>query len=109
MRLSTPLHRPEFRRLTAAFTLNELGDWLGLVALAVLVFDKTGGALAVTCLFLGTRFLPSLIAPLLVVRVERARPRFMLPAIYCAEAATFGALAVVASHFSLAAVIALAA
>src|SRR2546421_6895070 len=99
MRLSTPLRRPEFRRLTAAFTLNELGDWLGLVALAVLVFDRTGSALAVTALFLGTRFVPSLISPLLVVRTERRPPRFALPFLYCGEAATFAGLALVATHF----------
>jgi MFS family permease len=108
MELRAPLRRGAFRRLTAAYALNELGDWLGLIALAVLVFDKTGGALATTGLFLGTRFAPSLFGPLLVVRVERARPRFALPAIYCCEALTFGGLAVLASHFSLAAVIALA-
>ena len=38
-------------------------------------------------LFLGTRFLPALLAPLLVVRAERGPPRFALPVIYCGEAA----------------------
>ncbi|HWN73118.1 MAG TPA: MFS transporter, partial [Solirubrobacterales bacterium] len=36
-------------------------------------------------------------------------PRFALPVIYCAEAAVFGCLALLADHFSLAAVIGLAA
>src|SRR3954447_5414315 len=107
--LSVPLRRPAFRRLTAAYALNELGDWLGLVALAVLVFDKTGGALTVTALFLGARFVPSLLGPLLVVRLDRTNPRFALPLLYCGEAASFGALAFLATHFSLVAVIALAA
>ncbi|HVF77378.1 MAG TPA: hypothetical protein VNA28_03695 [Solirubrobacteraceae bacterium] len=31
-----------------AYTLNELGDWLATIALAVLVFDQTGDALATT-------------------------------------------------------------
>jgi MFS family permease len=108
MKLSSPLRRPAFRRLAVAFTVNELGDWLGVVALAVLVFDRTDSALATTALFLGTRFLPALVAPGLVVRAERTPPRVALPVIYCAEAAAFGALALLVDHFSLAAVVALA-
>ncbi len=108
MELSAPLRRPGFRRLAASFTLNELGDWLGIVALAVLVFDRTDSALATTGLFLGTRFAPALLAPAFVVRVERTPPRFALAAIYCGEAAAFGVLALLVDHFSLAAVIVVA-
>ena len=81
---------------------------MGIVALSVLVFDRTGSALATAVLFLGTRFLPALLAPLLVAQVEQPPPRFALPVIYCGEAAAFGALALLADHFSLAAVVALA-
>jgi MFS family permease len=81
---------------------------MGIVALSVLVFDQTDSALATAALFLGTRFLPALLAPLLVARVERPPPRFALPVIYCGEAAAFGALALLADNFSLAAVIVLA-
>jgi MFS family permease len=108
MELSSPLSRPGFRRLAFSFTVNELGDWLGIVALAVLVFDRTDSALATAGLFLGSSFLPALIAPALVARVERTPPRFALPVIYCLEAAAFGCLALLVNHFSLAAVIALA-
>jgi MFS family permease len=107
--LSAPLRRPGFRRLASAFALNELGDWLGIIALAVLVFDRTDSALATTGLFLGSRFLPALLSPGLVVRIERIRPRFGLGGIYCAEAAAFAALALLVDHFSLLAVIAVAA
>ena len=106
--ITTPLRRPAFRRLAISFTVNELGDWMGIVALSVLVFDRTGSALATTALFLGTGFLPALLAPIVVARLEQPPPRFVLPFIYCLEAATFGALALLASHFSLAAVIVLA-
>jgi MFS family permease len=82
---------------------------MGIVALSVLVFDRTGSAFATTALFLGTGFLPALLAPLLVVRVEQPPPRFALAVIYCGEAAAFGALALLASDFSLAAVVAIAA
>jgi MFS family permease len=108
MELSAPLRRPAFRRLASSYTLNELGDWLGIIALAVLVFDQTDSALATTALFLGTRFVPALLAPAFVTRAERTPPRFALPAIYCAEAAAFGVLALLVDHFSLAAVVAVA-
>ena len=76
---------------------------MGIVALSVLVFEATNSALATAGLFLGTRFLPAFLAPLLVTRVERPPPRLVLPLIYCVETAAFGALALLASHFSLAA------
>jgi MFS family permease len=107
--LRAPLRRPLFRRLAATYAVNELGDWMGIVALSVLVFDRTDSAFATAGLFLGTRFLPALLAPVLVAFVERPPPRFALPVIYCCEAAAFGALALLAGHFSLAAVIGLAA
>lgn len=107
--LIAPLRRRSFRRLAASYTVNELGDWMGIVALSVLVFDRTGSALATTLLFLGTGFLPALIAPLLVARVEQPPPRFVLPVLYCGEAAAFGGLALLASRFSLAGVVVLAA
>ncbi len=108
-RLSDPLRRPLFRRLATTYAVNELGDWMGIVALSVLVFDRTGSALATAGLFLGTRFLPALLAPVLVAAVERPPPRFALPVIYCGEAAAFGGLALLSGSFSLAGVIALAA
>jgi MFS family permease len=93
-----------------SYGLNELGDWMGIVALSVLVFDRTGSALATSLLFLGTRFLPALLAPILVARVEQPPPRFALPVLYCGEAAAFGALALLAGQdFALPAVVALAA
>jgi predicted MFS family arabinose efflux permease len=108
-RLTDPLRRPQFRRLAATYGVNELGDWMGIVALSVLVFDRTGSALATAALFLGTRFLPALIAPVLVARVEQPPPRFALPVLYCGEAAAFGGLALLAGdNFLLAGVIVLA-
>jgi MFS family permease len=103
--LTAPLRRPLFRRLAATYAVNELGDWMGIVALSVLVFEATDSPLATAGLFLGTRFLPALAAPLLVTRSEKPPPRFVLPVIYCGETAAFGALALLASHFSLVAVI----
>ncbi len=107
-RLIDPLRRPPFRRLATTYAVNELGDWMGIIALSVLVFDQTDSALATAALFLGTRFLPALLAPILVTRGERPPPRFALPVIYCGEAAAFGGLALLATNFSLAGVIVLA-
>lgn len=106
--LTEPLRRPAFRRLATTYTVNEMGDWMGIIALSVLVFDRTDSALATAGLFLGTRFIPALLAPILVTHGERPPPRFALPVIYCGEAAAFGALALLAGHFSLAGVIVVA-
>jgi MFS family permease len=106
--LTDPLHRSAFRRLATTYTVNEMGDWMGIIALSVLVFDRTDSALATAALFLGTRFIPALLAPILVTHGERPPPRFALPVIYCGEAAAFGALALLAGHFSLLAVVVVA-
>lgn len=108
-RLTAPLRRPLFRRLATSYAVNELGDWMGIIALSVLVYDHTESALATAALFLGTRFLPALFAPVLVAHVEKPPPRFALPVIYCGEAAAFAGLALLADNFSLGLVIALAA
>jgi MFS family permease len=108
-RLRDPLRKPAFRRLAATFAVNELGNWMGIVALSVLVFDRTGSAFATTALFLGTGFLPALLVPFLAVRLEQPPRRIALTVIYCGEAAAFGALALLARDFSLAAVVVLAA
>lgn len=107
--LAAPLRRPLFRRLAATYAINELGDWMGLIALSVLVYDETGSALATAALFIGTGFLPAVLAPLLVARVEIPSPRFALPVLYCAEAAAFAGLALLALDFSLVGVVILAA
>jgi MFS family permease len=107
--LIDPLRKPAFRRLATSYAVNELGDWMGIVALSVLVFDRTGSALATAGLFVGTRFVPAVLAPVLVARAEQSPPRFVLPTLYAGEAAAFAALALLAAHFSLAAVLAVGA
>lgn len=107
--LRDPLRRRVFRHLTATYAVNEFGDWMGVIALSVLVYDRTHSALATTALFLATGFAPAIAAPFLVTRVEQPPPRLVLPVLYCAEAAAFAALAVLAKSFALAPVLALAA
>lgn len=106
--LTAPLRRPLFRRLAVSYTINELGDWMGIIALSVLVYDETGSALATAALFIGTGFLPAALAPLLVAKVEIPSPRFALPVLYCLEAAAFGGLVLLAVDFSLIGVVILA-
>ncbi|HEU4906467.1 MAG TPA: MFS transporter [Solirubrobacterales bacterium] len=108
-RLRDPLRRPAFRRLALSYAVNEMGDWLGIIALSVLVFDRTESALATALLFIGTGFLPALLTPFFVARFERPPPRFVLPAVYATEALAFGALALLADHFSLSLIVAVAA
>ncbi len=104
-----PLREPGFRPLVAGFFVNELGDWFGSIALAILVFDETGSPLATAGLFMAMQFLPAFIAPPLVARLELLRDGRALPWVYAAEAVVFGFLALSAAEFALAAVIVLAA
>jgi MFS family permease len=108
-RLRDPFRRPVFRRLALSYALNEMGDWMGVIALSVLVFDETGSAIATAALFIATQFLPAFVVPAFVAKAEQSPPRLALPVIYCGEAAAFACLALLATSFSLAAVVVLAA
>jgi hypothetical protein len=103
-----PLRVPGFKRLAFAYTVNEVGNWLGEIALAVLVFAETGSPLATAALFIGMQFLPGLLAQGVVARIEVFGTRVGLPLIYAAEGVTFVALAALAHDFLLAAILALA-
>jgi MFS family permease len=96
-----------FARLAVTYTANDLGDQIGLVALAVLVFDQTGSALAPAALFVVARSIPALIAPVFQATLDRRSIRLVLPAIYLVEALAFAALAVLSHHFVLSAVLAI--
>ena len=103
------LRIPTFRRLLAAYALNELAFMIGSVALALLVYGRTGSALGAAAFFLFAQFVPALISPLCVARLEHLPPRTVLPTLYWLEAAVFVVLAGVAhGHFTMVAVLALA-
>src|SRR4051794_13024457 len=105
-----PLRVAGFRVLAGGYSINELGNWLGDIALAVFVFDQTHSPMATALLFVGTRFVPALFAPAIVARVEALRPRASLALLYGADAVVFAGLAVIAKHgFSLPVVVALGA
>ncbi len=103
-----PLRLPGFPNLGLAYLVNELGNWLGEIALAILVYDQTGSPIAVAALFCAMHFAPALISPALVSRVETMPVRIVLPGLYATEALAFVALALIADSFALAAVLALA-
>jgi predicted MFS family arabinose efflux permease len=103
-----PLRVAAFGRLLFGYTLNSVGDFVGLVALAVLVYDETGSAMATSALFIGGQFVPAFLAPAATARVDQLPLRAVLPSIYLAEAAIFGALAILAGVFSLLPVLILA-
>jgi MFS family permease len=104
----SPLRLPGFPSLGTAYLVNELGNWLGEIALAILVFDQTGSPLATAALFLGMQFTPALLGPPLTAAIEHVPARVSLPGLYAAEAAAFGSLALLADSFLLVAVVAIA-
>jgi MFS family permease len=90
-----------FRRLLAAYGLNELTWSFGTITLAVLVYRRTGSALGSAAFFLCSQFAPALASPLLVARLTGVNYRRVLPVMYGLEAALFGLLAWMATNFSL--------
>jgi MFS family permease len=92
---------PAFRRLAVAYTLNEVVDWIATIALALLVFDRTGNALGTTALFVASKFLPGLVVPAFAARAERVPVARCLAVVYVAEALVFAALVVASGSFWL--------
>jgi hypothetical protein len=74
----TPLRLSPIRRLLGAYGINQLGDWSGEIALTVGVYAMTHSAAAVSVIFVVHRALLSLLAPLLVARLERPGGRPLL-------------------------------
>ncbi len=91
-----PLRVRPFGRLLGSYTVNDLGDSIGVVALAVLVFDRTEAVAPTAGFFLVAKFLPALFATALTAHLDRLPLRRTLPAIYALEAVVFAALAFLA-------------
>lgn len=104
-----PLSRPPFRRLLGSYTINELGDSVGVVALALLVYQESGKAAATAAFFVAARFIPAFIAPALTARLDQLDLRRTLGRLYVLEALLFALLAYVAEgHYLLVVVLGLA-
>jgi predicted MFS family arabinose efflux permease len=97
-----------FRRLLAAYVLNELAWSVGTVALSLLVYRRTGSAFGSTGFFLCAQVAPALLSPPLVARLDRRAPNRLLPSLYAVEAVLFAVLAWMTSRFSLVPVLVLA-
>ena len=68
----------------------------GIVALAVLVYDRTEAVAPTAAFFFAAKFLPALLAPLLTARFDQIALRRSLPTLYVLEALVFAALALIA-------------
>lgn len=101
------LKLPAYRRLLVAYTINELAWSLGPLALAVLVYHRTGSAVGAMAFFLCSQFVPALFSPMLVARLDQRSPRRVLSALYGLESIAFLILALLTVRFELAAVLAL--
>lgn len=98
---------PAYRRLLAAYTLNELAWGVGTLALSYLVYRRTGSAVGAAGFYLSAQFVPALSSPALVARVDHLAPRTILPVLYACEGLAFLALGVLSAHFILAVVLVL--
>jgi predicted MFS family arabinose efflux permease len=98
----------DFRALLLSFAVNRTGDQVGIFALAIVVYERTGSPLATAVLFLATEFGPGLLGPLLVARADHVPLGRVLPAIYAIETVLFAVLAVLAPHGAVAIVIVVA-
>jgi MFS family permease len=101
------LKLPAYRRLLAAYMLNELAWAVGSIALAVLVYHRTGSAVGAMGFFLCSQFVPALGAPAMVSRLDRKAPRRVLPVLYALEALAFASLALIAHRLDVVAVLVL--
>ncbi len=98
----------EFRALLISYVINLAGDLVGSLALAVVVFGATRSALATAALFLATQFLPGLLGPMLVSRVDQLATGRLVPVLYAIESALFLLLALGVGHLAVGMILALA-
>jgi MFS family permease len=96
-----PLRSAGFRPLAATYSVNEFGNWVGEVALAILVLDRTKSPLATAALFLAMRLVPSVMAPPLTAHLESLSARHVLGSLYLLESALFVCMAALTRNFSL--------
>jgi len=99
---------PGFARLLSTYTINDFAHLLATIALSILVYDQTRDPFATTALFLAAEFLPGLLVPALVARVDGMRPARVLGTAYVLEALALGGVALLTGGFWLPLVLALA-
>ncbi len=107
--MRSTLRSPQLRRIIAAYAINRLGTWFGVIALSLAVFDHTHSAVAVAALLIAAQVLPAFVVPALVARVESSKRQRELSALYFFEGAATVALAVLLWNFWLPAILLLVA
>jgi MFS family permease len=90
-----------YGRLASAYALNQLGWFVGTIALSYLVYRRTGSIIGSSGFFLCSQALPAVLGPPMVARFDRLPPRILLPALYAGEAVLYGLLAWLTGHFLL--------
>src|SRR4051794_4059329 len=94
--MSAALKAPSFRRLVAALAASQIGDWLYNVALAMLVFERTGSA-TWSALTTAARILPIVaLGPLGGVVADRFDRRRLMIVCDALRMGVMGALGIVA-------------
>src|SRR3954468_8521874 len=91
-----PLRVRPFGRLLGSYTVNDLGDTIGVIALSILVYDQTESVAPTAGFFLFAKFLPALLATGLTAQLDRYGLRRTLPSLYAVEALIFVLLAFLA-------------
>lgn len=94
--------------MLTAYALNELAWQIGSVALALLIYSRSESAIGAMAFFLCSQFVPALASAFSVARLDRGRPRKVLPTLYLAEGVAFLGLAMLARRFSLVPILVLA-
>jgi MFS family permease len=107
--VASPVKSARLRRIIAAYAVNRLGTWIGVVALSLAVFDHTHSALAVAAMLVAGQVVPAFAVPAVVARVEASPRGRELSGLYFFEGVVTAALAVLLWHFWLPAVLLLVA
>src|SRR3954454_8575114 len=97
-----PLRIPAFRRLIGVYAINRLGDIVALVAMAIVVWDKTHSVWATTGLIAALEFVPSLASRVITASHAPLPVARALGVLYPIAAALFVTLASLTHAFALA-------
>ncbi|HEX6712668.1 MAG TPA: MFS transporter [Thermoleophilaceae bacterium] len=90
---ATALRLPGLPQLAGALTLAELGETLASIALAVVVFGRSGSVMATGAFFVAARLGPALMSQPLAAFIDRNAGRRGLAFCFLAEAVLFAVLA----------------
>lgn len=95
---TSPFRITGFRALLSTYAIAEIGDQFAIVALAVLVYERTSSPYAIAATFLVGKFLPALASTALVARMAHMRAVHSLTALLLAQVVCYGALAAIAEN-----------